>query len=100
MPKKKGKAGLLIVVAVILLLGGVAAAGLLLWSPWTSSASGEVSPVCQQALVCCKQVMQAQTNDPTKVTMCDGLSSLPDKTCAEWGDKYRTTAKALNISCP
>ena len=63
------------------------------------SFPGESSQVCQQALLCCKQVMAVESKDPTKVAMCDGLTKLPEKMCTEWGEKYRTTAKTLGLAC-
>ena len=86
----------------MLLLGGGGAAG---WYYYRAAAlsgavaSGEGSPACQQALLCCKQVMAVQSKDPSKVTMCEGLSKLPEKMCTEWAEKYRTTAKTLGFAC-
>jgi hypothetical protein len=93
-------------VVLVLLLGG---GGTGAWYYYRAAAAaaavagavgtGATSVVCQQALVCCKQVMAVQAKDPTKVAMCDGLTKLPEKMCTEWAEKYRTTAKTLGLAC-
>ena len=99
-PKSKSKVGL--VVVVVLLLLGLGSAGGFLYYRSRSSApatSAEPNPVCQSAINCCKQVMGKQA-DTKAVDMCDRMLTLSEATCREWGEKYRTSGKALGVACP
>lgn len=66
-------------------------------APGALTAGG---PECEQAAACCKAMATKAGGDPSAVSACESMKTMPLVGCTQALETYKRTAPMLGIKCP